>query len=491
MVSFNEIPTNLRVPFVAAEIDGSRASQGPALLAYRALLMGQRIAGAGTAAANSVHKVTSADQVAGLAGRGSMLHRQALAWFAANKSTECHVLVLEDDGAGVAASGTVTISGSPTAAGTFALYLGGQRVAVAVTTSDTPTTIAAALATAIGTVSGTKDYPVKASANLGVLTLTAHHKGAVGNEIDVRVNYRDGEATPAGLTVAIVAMASGATNPTLTSGIAALGDSWFNVIAHPFTDATSLSAIETELASRFGPMRMIDGVAITAKAASYGTVAALGAARNSKHSVIVRTDSSPTPPDEYAAHVAGVVAYYSQIDPARPLQTLPLPWVKAPAEADRDTLQERNLLLYSGISTARVAAGDVVQIERLITTYQTNPAGTADTAFLSLETMLTLMYLRFSFRARISSRYPRHKLANDGARFASGQAVITPKLGKAEAIAWFREMEALGLVEGFDQFKADLVVERNTSDPTRLDFLLPADLINQLIVTAAQVQFLL
>jgi len=67
--------------------------------------------------------------------------------------------------------------------------------------------------------------------------------------------------------------------------------------------------------------------------------------------------------------------------------------------------------------------------------------------------------------------------------------VMTPKLGKAEALGWFREMEKLGLVEGFDQFKADLVVERNASNPNRLDVLLPPDLINQLMITAAQIQF--
>ena len=35
----------------------------------------------------------------------------------------------------------------------------------------------------------------------------------------------------------------------------------------------------------------------------------------------------------------------------------------------------------------------------------------------------------------------------------------------------------------------DLVVERDQSDPNRLNFLLPPDLINQLMVTAASLQF--
>ena len=59
------------------------------------------------------------------------------------------------------------------------------------------------------------------------------------------------------------------------------------------------------------------------------------------------------------------------------------------------------------------------------------------------------------------------------------------------AIAKFRQWEEQGLVEGIDQFKADLIVERNISDVNRLDFMLPPDLINQLRVTGVKIGFLL
>ena len=214
-------------------------------------------------------------------------------------------------------------------------------------------------------------------------------------------------------------------------------------------------------------------------------------ARNSPHSVIVaQPGKNPlTPPCECAAGVAAVVAYFANIDPARPLQTLYVAGVLAPAEGDLFTRAERNLALYYGIAATRVDASGLVQIDRIITTYQTNAAGASDTAYLDVTTMLTLLYLRYSFRTRIATRYPRHKLADDGTRFGAGQAVITPKIGKAEAVAWFREMEELGLVENFDTFKANLVVERNATDPNRLDWLLPPDLINQLIVGAASIQY--
>jgi phage tail sheath gpL-like len=191
---------------------------------------------------------------------------------------------------------------------------------------------------------------------------------------------------------------------------------------------------------------------------------------------------------EFAAAVAAVVALNANIDPARPFQTLALACVLEPAESDLFTNTERNLLLFDGVSTSK-ASGGVVQIERLVTTYQTNGAGASDPSYLDATTMLTLLYLRFSFRNRILTRYPRHKLANDGTRYGAGQAVITPLIGKAEAVAWFREMEELGLVENFDSFVANLVVERNGSDANRLDFLLPPDLINQFIVGAVKIQF--
>jgi phage tail sheath gpL-like len=488
MVSFNQLPGTLRVPFVAAEFDGARASGGPALLAFRALLIGQKNS-VGTAAGNAILKVANADQVATLAGRGSQLHRMAKAWFTENTNTECWIGVLADDGAATAATATVTVTGAATAAGTLALYVAGNLVRVAVTSGMTATQVAAAIAAAIGNTVGGNDLPVTCTSALGVATITGVNKGIAANEYDLRVNYQsDSESTPAGITVAVTAFSGGATNPVLTSLIAAMGDTWFNVIAHPYTDATSLAAIEAELASRMGPLRMIDGVAITAKSGTYSTVSTLGAGRNSPSSVIVRTNDSPTPPMEYAASVAGVVALSAQADPARPFQTLPLAWVLPPALSALDTLQMRNLLLYSGISVTRLAGTQVV-IDRLITTYQTNAAGSSDQAYLSVETLFTLAYLRYSFRVQMQTRYPRHKLANDGTRLGAGQAVITPLLGKAEAVSWFRSMEELGLVEGFDQFKADLVVERDATDANRLNLLLPPNLINQLIVTAAKVQF--
>lgn len=490
-ISFNQIPSNLRVPFAAFEFDSSKASQGPALLPYTCLLIGQKLA-AGSQAADSFVRITNADQAIALCGRGSMLHTAARAWFKNNTFTELFIGVVADNGAGVAASGLIAVTGPATAQGTLALYIGGRKVAVGIASGQTAIQIAAAIATAIN---DDLDLPVTAvqqpPANDHKVTVTYRHKGLVGNYLDMRLNYQDGEALPAGVAVAITAMANGTTNPVLDALIANLGDKWFNIIAHPYTDAASLTALETELASRDNPLRQVDGIAFTASSVSLGSLSTLGDSRNSRYTVIVETNQSPTPVNEYAAAVAAVVAFYGNIDPARPFQTLPLAGVLPPAETDQFTLQERNLLLYDGIATTKVAAGGIVQIERLVTTYQFNAAGAPDTAYLDATTGLTLMYLRYSFNVWFLTRYPRHKLADDDVLefIGSGQPVITPLIAKGEAIAWFDEMQELGLVEGKDQFVNDLIVVRNSGDVNRLDFLLPPDLMNQLIVIATQGQF--
>lgn len=487
-IAFNAIPPTLRVPFVAVEFDNSRAQQGPSILAYRVLLIGQKLSG-GTATADTAIRVTSAEQVIPLAGRGSLLHRMALAWFAVNRSTELWIGVLSDNGAGTAATGSIVVTGTATTSTPIVFYFGGERIVVGVTAGDAQNTIASNINTAINAA---LDLPITSTVATNTVTPLFRHKGTPGNFYDIRHSFNAGESLPGGVTIAITQLTGGATNPTLTNLLASVADIWFQLWPHAYTDATNLGALESELLTRFGPLRMQDGVAITGSSGSFGTLTALGTGRNSQQSVIFAPPgASPlTPPWEMAAENAGLIALAASLDPARPFQTLGLVRAMPTALTDQWSLDERNQFLNAGIATMRLnPAGTGMQIERAITTYRTAPSGAPDTSYLDLTTMLTLAYLRYDFRVLWQGKYPRHKLGNDETQYEAGQPIVTPSLGKSEALLWFKRMEKKGLVEGFEQFKRDLVVERNASDPNRLDFLLAPDLINQLIVTGVQNQF--
>lgn len=484
-ISFNNIPTNLRVPFVYVEFDNSKAQQGPAVQQYKALVLGQKRS-AGAVAELVPTVITSEAQARTAFGVGSQIHGMLAKYLENDKITELVAIAIDDHASGVAATGTLTITGPATADGVLAVYIAGRKVAVSIASGDVQNDIATSLAAAIN---ADPLLYVTAAAATNVVTVTAKNDGTPGNQIDLRLNYYPEDSTPAGVAVAIVAMSSGATDIDIDEIIAVMGEDQYNVIVHPWSDASNLTKIEAELADRFGPIRQNDGVAFTAKKDTLGNLTTLGNGRNSPHSSIMGV-AGPTVSWEWAAAVGAQVAKSGQKDPARPLQTLPLEGILSPAEAEKFTLTERNNLLFDGIATFKVVGGQA-QLERVITTYQTNAAGAADTSYLDVETLLTLSYLRFSFRTRMLSKFARHKLANDGTRFGHGQKVLTPIKGRAEAVALFAEWEQLGLVEGLEQFKRDLIVERSAQDPSRLDFLLPPDLINQLRVVGAQVQFLL
>lgn len=490
MISFNQIPINLRTPGSYIEIDNTNAVKGLPGIPSRILLIGQRLA-TGTVAAGVPTTVLSDSKAAEYFGQGSMAHRMAKAAKKANKYTELVCVALDDDGAAQAAMGSVTFGGAPTSGGTLNMYIGGQRVRLGILSTHTAENVATNI---VATINMQTELLVTAAVD-GVdakkINLTARNKGEAGNDIDIRFNYYRGEVTPTGLTTTIVAMNGGTANPDITPVITAMGDKWYTDIIMPYTDAANLVLLEAELDRRFGPMIQKDAHAYAAIIGSHATLTTAGNSRNSPHLSIMGTNGSPVPPCEWAAILGAVCAYHVKIDPARPLQTLTLPGAMPPVDDELFEMEERNLLLHDGISTFTVDDGGLVRIERMITTYETNATGIDDISYLNLNTMKTIAYLRYSLNARIQLKYPRHKLANDGTRFARGQKIVTPSILRDETVAIGEDWESAGLIEDFDQFQRDLYMVRNNDDPDRVDAIIPPNVINQFRVFAAQMQFIL
>lgn len=484
-INFQEIPQNLRVPGSYLEIDASQAEQGVGQFPLRALILGQKT-GAGTLAVNTVERITSPERASELAGPGSIASRMAAAWFRKNKSTELDLVLVADAGGAVPNVQIIDFGGSP-AAGFLAVYIGGDRYQIS--TLGALSVTASALRDVIN---ANPEAPVVATVNPGDNTqviLTAKNGGEVGNTVDVRVAHLDGETIPSGLTVVITNTAVGSGNPAVTSALAAVAGIQYDIIAHPFTDSSNLGLIEAELLARASALQAIPGHAFTGATGSQGVLAAFGNARNSKHSTIVGFERFPGVPCERAAQIAGLVAYHGAIDPAKPFQTLELTGF-APSVEDRFTIDERNLLLFDGISTTVSDRQGQTRIERLISTNQTNAAGAPTAAFLDVNLALCLSFFRKAWEARVESRFPRHKLANDGGTPPGpGASIVTPKVYKAEAVSFYQELVDLGICEDIDGFIANSVVERDGTDANRLNALLAPDFVNQFVVGANLIQF--
>lgn len=488
-IPFLTIPLDWRVPGAYIEIDHTKAVRGLPVMSHKMLVLGQRLS-TGTVAAGVLTRVSRKEDGVNYFGRGSMLAQQIAAVMAVNPYTECWALALDDLEAGVIATKTLTLTGAPTESGTLYLYVGGRRLQVGVLVTDTVTTIATKIAAAI---TADLDGAVTATSALGVVTISSRHKGIEGNDIDVRLNYYSGEFTPKGLTTAIAAGVTGTGNPDVAAAITAMSTMNPYTILCGWTDVANITALETELQSRWGGMDMRTGHVFAHKNGSYSTLAAYGAARNSAHSTFFGLNGSPTLPWVISAQAGAAVEFSGANDPAVPFRSIRVPAVLAPVEAERFTDTERNLLMHDGISTIIFDQSGAAMIEQVITTYQQNTFGMEDVSLLKLNTKWTVDYMRYAFRFAVLRDYPRHKLAGDDVlgKIQPGQPIATPKLIRNTLIATAMELERAGQLEDVDQFVKELIVVRSTSDVNRVNAIIPPNTVNQFDVFAAAVQFIL
>jgi phage tail sheath gpL-like len=487
-ISFNTIPANILTPGVYIEIDGSKAFRGLPVPRRRAVIIGQRLA-SGTAAINTLVRVDSADLGKQLAGAGSILANMIARYKANDSSSELWMVAVNDLVSGSKASWTFTVSTQPTANGTLPLYIGGKSYPVAVQSGASVASIATAIAAAIN---ADLDLPATATSALGVVSITFAHKGAIGNGLDIRVGYDPQDAVPAGVTYAIAVANAGTGVPDITAAITAIGDQPFASIVHAFSDATNLTTLENWLLTRFGGMYQNDGLAYTASVDVVGNLETLGQSRNSPFTVIGGIRALPSPSWELAAATAAQAHQSTSNDPAQPLTGLVLVGIKAPAPADRMTRQEREYCLEDGIGTYTIDDAGNVCIERLVTTDTLNSLGFPDPTYRDVTTMTTLAYLRWSRRYMIATTFQRYKLGNDGTNYGAGQKVATPKTIKAAIVTQYKAwIEAALIEDDLPTYKTSLVVQRSTTDLNTVLTIDSPNIINQFLVLASQIQFVL
>lgn len=490
MVAFNLIPIDVRVPGAYIEIDPSAAFRGLTGFPAQILVIGQRLT-AGSKPELEPHLITDKTLADDYFGKGSQLALMCAALLAAMPGPGIPVYAIAQDDAdgSSAAAGDITFGGAATAAGVLNLYISGKRLKIAVASGDDGSDIATAVAAAIN---ADAHLPVTAEVDgetAEQVNITAKNKGAEANNIDIRVNYYSDETLPPGVTAAVTALSAGAGNPDIGDVFAVIGDTWYTDLAVAYTDASNLTALKAQLETNFGPMLKNPAHAYVGFDKSHANLITEGGNHNSPHLTAVGTNDAPHAPYEWAAALTAVCAFYAKQDPARQFRGLRLPGLLAPKADKLFTQDERDLLLRGGITTWLADRDGTIRLERVITTYRENSVGAPDPAYLDLPTVKTVTFLRFDTVTLIGLRYPNWKLADDGTNFARGSKVATPNTIRGTLIARFQQWEEAGLVEDIEQFKADLIVERDANDPNRVNALIPPNIVNNLMVFAGVLQF--
>jgi phage tail sheath gpL-like len=416
------------------------------------------------------------------------------AFMNSNTNQQLWVLPIAEPAAGVAATGTIVFTTIQTQSGVYSVYIGGQLVQITIGQTDTTSASATALAAAINAI---PDIPVTAVATTSSVALTCKWKGQTGNGISIKEYFLGslgGQIPPVGLVTTVTPMASGAGTPIFTNGISAIQMLAYDYVALPFTDSGSMTTWATEYGfgtgGRWGYMRQQYGMIFGAITDTYSNLITFGLTVNNPmiSTLAVETDS-PMPVWEWTAAYCALGSLGFSDDPARPLQTLEFYGILPARLQNRFTTGQLNSLANSGLAIQATAPDSNPMIMREQTQYQLNSFGQGDTAFGLMTTLATLQMLLRTMASAITSKYARVKLIPDGTKIGPGQAAVTPTDIKGELVSEFMNMMYNGWVSDLADFKANLIVQIDNNDPTRVDVLWPPQLVSGLRVFAVLAQF--
>lgn len=245
----------------------------------RVLIIGQKLPAGTATSGDLVQDIGNNGEQVGLFGEDAHITYMIDAFKKINKNTPLDAISLDDNGAAVDATGTVAFTGTATEAGTLSISIGSEKVFtfdIAVADGDTATDVGDALVAAL-----TSTAPVTGINTTGSVALTAKNGGEVGNSIGLRV-----QGSVAGVSVALTAFASGATNPVITNIFDVIGDQRYQTIVWPNT--YTLSVLTDLLDARVNVNNAIlDGVGITTQVDTFSNLLAAGNAENSLSLVIM------------------------------------------------------------------------------------------------------------------------------------------------------------------------------------------------------------
>ena len=251
-IDFDNIPTSLRKPGVYTEYNSRNAVSTLPTNEQNVLIVAPMLNA--TKAFSAPTPIYSDVDAKNTFGAGSWAHLMARIAIQNNAMIRLTVIGLKDSDSGVAATGTITLTGTASNAGVLKVIIGGLDYAVAIAKSETASNIAARL----NAVINAGEYcPVSATVNEGTVTLTAKCKGDIGNEISVNATLSAND-----MAVNVSALANGAENADLAAALASVAGQHYHVIISPFADDKNAKALREHLESVASPVEKKPGVGV-------------------------------------------------------------------------------------------------------------------------------------------------------------------------------------------------------------------------------------
>lgn len=404
-----------------------------------------------------------------LFGKNSMIATMIRNAKKINKLSRIDAIPLADNGAGVAAVGNVTFTGTATTNGKIYISIGSEKnntYELDIVTDETATQVGDALAALI-----TADTTslVSAANVAGVVTLTAVNKGEEGNKIGLMAS-----GTYPGLTIAITQPTGGATNPVLTTVFDVVGNIRYQTIVWPST--YTLSILQDFLDDRFNAgIRILDGIGILSIT---DTLANLKLVPNNSQSIAIHANQIVNKTldkgsalfeidyviaSQFAAiralrltDSASIIQYVDATQGAKDavggIAIASLPYFNTPfnylpiiphdeewTDEEREELNEAGLFVIGNNPESNKIIAD-----RIVTTYKTDAASDPDITYKYMNYVDTASVVRWYFHENLRTRFRQSRLTDGDVipfRNMANASVI-----QAALMAFYKDLTELALL---------------------------------------------
>lgn len=446
------------------------------LRAGNVLFLPQRVAIVGQGATASTYATTKAQYTSAFAvgqayGFGSPVHLAALQLLPTNGdgigSIPLTVYPLVDDGAGVAAAGDVTPSGTVTEDTNYVVRVNNiDSQAFTVSSGDAVADIIDKMVVAVNAV---LEMPVVAVDGTTQLDLTAKWKGASGNDLYVEIIG----STTAGVSYAITQPTGGATNPDVQDALDQVGDVWETLILNcmEIADTTSLGKYATFGEGRWGALVKKPCMVFTGHTSradpTVATMTTVSDARKTDrtNSQLVAPGSKDLPfvvAARELARIAVIANNNPPVDYAAQLATGLTPG----ADGVQWTYADRDTAIKAGSSTIEVK-DSVVALSDTVTMY--HPTGDPLPAYRYVVDIVKLQNIIFNTDLIFaSSDWAGAPLIPDN-QAITNRAARKPSSAKAAIAAMIDNLALNAIISDPETAKNSIVANINGSNPKRLD----------------------
>lgn len=469
------IDSALKVPGVFIRVSlGVGARAGGADPMY-VVLFGNKTS-SGSMSVATEYDCFSEDDARSLAGAGSELFWMFKAANAANPGCAVKLMAVTES-AGTAASGTITVTGTATSAGTIGVTVMGEEIEIPFASGDANT----AVATAINTYVNYKgDWPVTSGVSTNVVTLTHRHKGPRGNGYRFRARVITG--TGITLATSAAALTSGATSDDPQNALDAQLGVRRRFLVCPYPDATNIGKFKTHVDAQDEPDAGNRKLYVFGSIDTLANTTTLATGQNFTRGQVAWQENADLPPAYLAAALAAFRAGAESTDAAHNYDGEAIPGLKAHYDkADIPTSSELNSALNNGITPLTSTPSGEVVIVRSVTTKSQDSAGKPDYRVLDTHKVAVPDAFADDIELQLGDTFAGTKASVDPPEGQSpAPGVTTPAMVKDLLYSRLRNAEVnLGYLDSgsVDRWIDSLQVELSSTVAGRFNIVVPLDVV--------------